>query len=179
MASRKNSVPRICSFPPIAAADARVLVLGTVPSIASLAKKQYYGHPHNAFWPIMGRLFGAGRELPYEERRRILVECGVAVWDVFRECYREGSLDTSICVESESPNEIAKFLRQHPRVNAIFFNGTKAETAFRRHALPKVAKLDREFRYTRLPSTSPAHAGRTFAQKLAAWRAVLRALRRN
>jgi double-stranded uracil-DNA glycosylase len=174
---RKTTEPLVCSFPPIAAADARVLVLGTAPSIASLAKKQYYGHPQNAFWPIMGRLFGADRDLPYEQRQRIVCAHGVAVWDVLRECYRPGSLDTSIRVESESPNDIAAFLRRHPQVRAIFFNGGKSETAFRRHALAEVNELDRDFRFTRLPSTSPAHAGRTFAQKLAAWRAVSRALR--
>ena len=179
MARRKTRVPFVCSFPPIAAAGARVLILGTAPSIASLAKQQYYGHPQNAFWPIMGRLFGADRDLPYDERRQILTEHGVAVWDVLRECYREGSLDTSIRVESELPNDIAAFLRQHRQVSTIFFNGGKAENAFRRHALPAVAELDREFRYTRLPSTSPAHAGRTFAQKLAAWLAVSRALRKD
>ena len=169
----------MCSFPPIAASDARLLILGTAPSIASLAKQQYYGHPQNAFWPIMGRLFGADRDLPYEERRKILTGHGLAVWDVFRECYREGSLDTSIHAESESPNDIAQFLRRHGQVSAIFFNGGKSETAYRRHVLPQVAELDRELRYTRLPSTSPAHAGRTFAQKLAAWRAISRALRRD
>ena len=133
MSRRKSQSPLVCSFPPIAAAEcARVLILGTAPSIASLAKQQYYGHPQNAFWPIMGRLFGAERELPYDERRRIVTEQGVAVWDVLRECYREGSLDTSIHVESESPNDIAGFLRSQPNVHSIFFNGGKAETAFRR-----------------------------------------------
>lgn len=169
----------MCSFPPIAAADARVLVLGTAPSIASLAKQQYYGHPQNAFWPIMGRLLGAGRDLPYDERKRVLTEKGVAVWDVLRECYREGSLDTAIEVESESPNEFVAFFRTHRKVRSIFFNGHKAESAFRRHVLPSLAKLDREFEYARLPSTSPAHAGRDFEQKLAAWRAVSRALKQK
>lgn len=154
-----------------------MLVLGTAPSIASLAKQQYYGHPQNAFWRIMGKLFGAERELPYDERRQILMQHQVAVWDVFRECHREGSLDTSIRVESEAANDIAGFLREHADVRAVFFNGTKAETAFRRHISPSVSSIQRELRYTRLPSTSPAHAGRTFTQKLAAWRAVTRALR--
>src|SRR5688500_20135249 len=90
----------VCSFPPIAAPDARVLILGSVPSIASLARQQYYGHPQNSFWPIMGRLFGAGQDVPYEERKCILHEHGVAVWDVLRECHREGSLDADIRVES-------------------------------------------------------------------------------
>jgi TDG/mug DNA glycosylase family protein len=177
MAGRRSNAPLVCSFPPIAAAGARVLILGTAPSIASLAKQQYYGHPQNKFWPIMGRLFGADPELPYDQRKQILTQQGVAVWDVLRECYREGSLDTAIHSDSESPNDIAALLRNHPEVHAIFFNGGKAETVFRRHVLPSVAGLKRGFAYTRLPSTSPAHAGRTFAQKLAAWRAVSRALR--
>ncbi len=179
MAKRIGFLSLVCGFPPIAAPDARVLVLGTMPSVASLAKQQYYGHPQNAFWPIMGRLFGAGPELPYEERRRILCEQGVAVWDVLRECQREGSLDAAIEVESESSNDFVPFLRAHFEIRGIFFNGQKAETAFRRHVLPKLGEFEREFRYARLPSTSPAHAGRSFAQKLAAWRAVARALKKN
>lgn len=151
-------------------------MLGTVPSIASLTKQQYYGHPQNAFWPIMGHLFGAGRNLPYEERKRVLQARHLAVWDVLRECHREGSLDTSIRIDTEIPNDFVAFFKRHPRVWAIFFNGTKAESAFRRHALPQLARLDRDFTYLRLPSTSPAHAGRTFEQKLAAWQVVAQSL---
>jgi double-stranded uracil-DNA glycosylase len=173
---RRSETSKVCSFPPIAAPDARVLILGSVPSIASLAKQQYYGHPQNAFWPIMGRLFGAGREVPYERRKRVLHEHGVAVWDVLRECHREGSLDADIRMESESPNDFAKFFRDYPQIATIFFNGQRSETMFRRHVLPITTGLDRSFRYVRLPSTSPAHAGRNFAQKLAAWRAVARAI---
>jgi hypoxanthine-DNA glycosylase len=176
---RKTSKPLVCSFLPIAAADARVLVLGTVPSIASLAKQQYYGHAQNAFWPIMGELFGAGRELPYETRKRVLCGTGVAVWDVFQECCREGSLDTSIEIESESPNDLVSFFLAHPAIHTVFFNGHKAETAFRRHVAHLVKQMDRKLHYVRLPSTSPAHAGRTFSQKLSAWRAVQRAAARS
>jgi double-stranded uracil-DNA glycosylase len=179
MAKLTRKAPLVCSFGPISAADARVLVLGTAPSIASLAKQQYYGHAQNAFWPIMGRLFGAGRELPYEVRKAVLCANHVAVWDVFRECFRVGSLDSAIDVESESPNEIAEFLESHRDIHTIFFNGQKAETAFRRHVLLDVARIGRTFRYVRLPSTSPAHAGRTFAEKLSAWQAVARAARRS
>jgi hypoxanthine-DNA glycosylase len=173
-----NSKPSlVCSYPPIAAPDARVLILGSVPSIASLAKRQYYGHPQNAFWPIMGRLFGAGRDVPYDERKRILCSRGVAVWDVLRECHREGSLDADIQVESETPNDFVTFFGSHPYIKAVFFNGHRPEAMFRRHALPMLAELDRKLRYQRLPSTSPAHAGRNFEQKLSAWRAVARALK--
>ena len=174
----KRNSQAICGFPPIAAADARVLVLGSMPSVASLAKQQYYGHPQNAFWPIMGRLFGAGLELPYDERKRILRERRVAVWDVLRQCHREGSLDTAIRVESESPNDFASFFGDHPHINTIFFNGQKAETAFRRHARRQLGVFERELEFIRLPSTSPAHAGRSFAQKLAAWREVKLAVSR-
>ena len=163
-------------FPPIAAADARVLVLGSMPSVASLAKRQYYGHPRNAFWPIMGRLFGAGPELPYRQRTRILREHGIAVWDVLRECCREGSLDTSIDRDSETPNDFVTFFADHPQIAAIFFNGQKAESAFRRHVLPLLKTSGHNVHYVRLPSTSPAHAGRSFTEKLAAWRTVSRAL---
>ena len=169
MARHRTKSILVCSFPPIAAPDARVLVLGTMPSIASLAKRQYYGHPQNSFWPIMGRLFGAGRELPYDQRQRILRERGVAVWDVLRECYREGSLDSDIQIESESHNDFATFFRRHPQIGSVFFNGQKSESLFSRHVLPTIADLDRKFRYVRLPSTSPAHAGRSFEEKLAAW----------
>jgi double-stranded uracil-DNA glycosylase len=176
MARRTSNKALVCSFPAIAAHDARVLILGSVPSIASLARQQYYGHPQNSFWPIMGRLFGASRDVPYEQRKCILHEHGVAVWDVLRECHREGSLDADIRVESEAPNDFAAFFRGHSQIATIFFNGQRSEAMFRRHVLPIVAELDRNFRYVRLPSTSPAHAGRNFAQKLSAWRAVARAL---
>src|SRR6476469_5386350 len=148
--NRQRKAPLVCSFGPIAAPDARVLVLGTAPSIASLAKQQYYGHPQNAFWPIMGRLFGAGRDVEYQERKRLLCAKGVAVWDVLGECYRAGSLDSAIEVESEAANDLAGFLGQHVSIDTVFFNGQKAETAFRRHVKSTVDELSRRFRFVRL-----------------------------
>jgi len=169
---RHTNTSRCTGFPPIATAGARVLVLGSMPSVASLAKGEYYGHPRNAFWPIMGRLFGAGPDLPYDVRKRVLCGQGIAVWDVLQECRRAGSLDTAICADSEVPNDFAAFFRAQRGIRVVFFNGQKAELAFQRHVLRIVADLGRELRYVRLPSTSPAHAGRSFEQKLALWRAV-------
>lgn len=161
------------SFPPIESPSARVLVLGSMPGVASLEAGQYYAHPRNAFWPIMGELFGAGPELPYERRTERLAASGVAVWDVLRECRREGSLDTSIEAASEQPNDFAGFLTRCRQIERIYFNGQKAETAFRRHALPLLDNTTADrLTLARLPSTSPAHAGRSFAQKLAEWRRV-------
>ena len=176
MSKQRKKSEKCTGFPPIAAPDARVLVLGSMPSVASLAKGQYYGHPQNAFWPIMGRLFGAGPELPYDERKTTLVSYRVAVWDVLQSCRREGSLDTAIHRDSELANDFATFLREQRQIGFICFNGQKAETAFRRHVLASLAVLEREFRYERLPSTSPAHAGRSFEDKLAAWQVVRRAV---
>lgn len=153
---------RIYSFAPIAAPDARVLILGSMPGAASLAAGQYYAHPRNAFWPIMGELFGAGPDLPYEERAARLRECGVAVWDVLQACVRPGSLDSNI--SDEVPNDFARFFHDHPHIDHVYLNGGKAAASFKKYAAG-----DCPVSFTPLPSTSPAHAGMTFAQKCAAW----------
>lgn len=161
------------SFPPIAAPGARVLVLGSMPGAASLAAARYYAHPRNAFWPIMGELFGAGPELPYDQRTARLTEHGVAVWDVLRECRRQGSLDASIEVATEQANDFPAFLARFDQIERIYFNGQKAEAAFRRHAAPRLpAERLEGLSLVRLPSTSPANAGQSFAQKLAQWRQI-------
>lgn len=159
---------RARSFPPLARADARVLILGSMPGAESLRRREYYAHPHNQFWPIMGALFGAGRELPYDARVQRLLERGVAVWDVLKHCERPGSLDGSIVPGSEIVNDFGAFFRAHPAIDAIFFNGAKSESVFRR----EVALPGRAPRCARLPSTSPAHAGVSPAAKLAAWRRI-------
>src|SRR4051812_2571728 len=76
----------VCSFPPIESRAARVLVLGSMPGAASLRAGQYYAYRHNAFWPIMGALFGAGPEIAYEKRIAILRRAGLALWDVLASC---------------------------------------------------------------------------------------------
>lgn len=161
---------RVRSFPPVSAPDARVLVLGSMPGEASLAAGEYYAHPRNLFWPIMGVLAGAHPALPYERRIDVLRASGIALWDVMASCVRPGSLDASIRPASVVANDFAAFLATHPSIAAIFFNGATAETAFRRHALPTLAAAPP---MQRLPSTSPAHAALGFEAKLEAWRAAL------
>jgi double-stranded uracil-DNA glycosylase len=165
-------MPKARSFPPLASAGARVLILGSMPGEESLRQRQYYAYAHNQFWPIMGALFGAGRELPYEERVAVLLARGVAVWDVLKSCERAGSLDGSIVAASERPNDFVRFLRAHPGIRAVFFNGGKAWSAFKRHVLPRLGALAERLRFVRLPSTSPAHAGLPRAAKLQAWRQI-------
>jgi double-stranded uracil-DNA glycosylase len=169
-------MPRARSFPPLARADARVLILGSMPGEESLRQRRYYAHRHNLFWPIMGALFGAGPELPYAERVAALTARGVAVWDVLKSCERAGSLDGSIVPHTERPNDFARFLDDHPRIGAVFFNGAKAHSAFTRHVLPRLGARAARLRLGRLPSTSPAHAGMPRAAKLRAWRKIRRCL---
>lgn len=160
-------------FPPIADPHVRVLILGSLPGQVSLQRQQYYAQPQNAFWKIMGRLFGAGPELPYEERMQRLVQNGIALWDVCASAQRPGSLDASIIHSSVVPNDLAAFIESHPGVGLICFNGGKAADLFRRLVLPGSPATVRAIRYATLPSTSPAHAAMSFEEKLTRWAAVL------
>lgn len=153
-------------FPPLLGASPRLLVLGTLPGAASLAAGEYYAHPRNAFWPIMGALFGAHPALPYAERTRCLTEAGVALWDVLARAVRPGSLDAAIDPASAVANPIAELLATHPGIGVVVFNGGAAERLFHRHVLPT---LTRTPALRRAPSTSPAYAGMRAGEKLAAW----------
>lgn len=161
---------RVHSFDPVAGADAKVLILGSMPGVASLRAGEYYAHPRNLFWPILGELAGAGPQLPYADRVRILVSSGIALWDVLKSCTRAGSLDSAIERGTVVPNDFGTFFARHQRISRVYFNGSAAESSYRRHVLRQIG--DRELVCARLPSTSPAHAARSFAEKLEAWRVV-------
>lgn len=169
-ASRTHA-PKVYSFPPIARSDARVLILGSMPGVASLTAGQYYAHPQNAFWRIVGALCSFAHDAPYAQRVRALQDAGIALWDVLRACERSGSLDADIARASEVPNDLPGFLQTHHSVHLIAFNGGLAAQAFQRHVAPTLAGDRPEL--VRLPSTSPAHASLSFDDKLAAWRRAL------
>ena len=155
---------QINSFPPIVAPDADLLILGSMPGIESLSRGEYYAHPRNSFWRIMLTLFSAAEPASYGEKKNLLLENRIALWDVAESCLREGSLDQNI--RSVVPNDFPWLFAQAPRLRIIFFNGAKADELFRRLvAIPAGVET------VRLPSTSPAHAI-PFETKLAAWRAV-------
>jgi hypoxanthine-DNA glycosylase len=168
----KSSLPFVHSFPPVVSHNSKVLILGSMPGEASLKAKEYYAHPRNAFWRIMGELFGAGRSLLYQERLVALDSAGIALWDSLRACTRPGSLDSAI--RDEQANDIATLLVSFPGITHVFFNGAKSEATFRRHVLPTLADTAPVF--VRLPSTSPAHAGMTFDSKIERWRTVANVL---
>ncbi|MGZ6778994.1 MAG: DNA-deoxyinosine glycosylase [Mycobacterium sp.] len=154
-------------FPPIVGDDARLLILGNMPSVMSLAAQQYYGNPRNGFWRITGDISGFDPSLPYGDRTAALCGCGVAVWDVLRLCRRHGSLDSAIEPDSMVANDFESFFEAHPAIERVVFNGVAAERNFTR-----LARIDRPLHYRRLPSTSPAQTMR-FEDKLRAWRQAL------
>lgn len=162
---------RVHCFVPIEDSSATVLILGSMPGKASLAAGEYYAHPRNVFWTIMGELIGAHPGLPYQDRLKILRCSGIALWDVLGSCVRTGSLDSRIEADSAAPNDFKSFFLRHPDITRVFFNGTKAEQYFMKHVHPSLKSVS--LQYQRLPSTSPANAGITYGQKLLAWRSVI------
>ena len=142
-----------------------------MPGKASLFAQQYYAHPRNAFWRVMGDLVGAYPALPYAERLHKLAEAGIALWDVIAACERPGSLDADIVKDSVRGNDFAGFFAVHRSITRVFFNGATAELNFRRHVLPGLSGWSLPTR--RLPSTSPAHAALSYEAKLAAWSVIV------
>jgi double-stranded uracil-DNA glycosylase len=161
------------SFPPVLGAAPRLLILGSLPGRASLAAREYYAHPRNQFWDLMGDLVGAGRDLPYARRLAILREHRIALWDVIAEARRPGSLDTAIDPASVRHNDIAALIGREPGIRAVAFNGGAARTLFQRHVAPRLTAADPALVRLALPSTSPAHARLRPDGKRAAWRAIL------
>jgi hypoxanthine-DNA glycosylase len=155
---------RLNGLAPIAPREATLLVLGSFPSVASLAAQQYYAHPRNHFWPILGALWGVDlASVPYAKRVSEARRRGLAVWDVYAACRREGSLDAAI--DDAEPNDLAALVRRLPRLAAIAHNGGESARAMR---VTRALGLP----VHRLPSTSPANASWSFERKLAAWRAA-------
>lgn len=163
---------RIHGFPPIVRPSARLLILGSMPSAASLAAGEYYAHPRNQFWRIAGDLCGFDPEAPYARRKAALAGAGIALWDVVASCVRPGSLDAAIADETIIANDFAGFLARHRQIERVCFNGRKAESAWRRHVEPQLPAT-RRLEYRLLPSTSPAHAGMSYLRKLRIWRSAI------
>lgn len=152
---------RLCGLPPVIAAGARVLILGSFPSAASLAAQQYYAHPRNQFWRILGDVLDQPLPLlDYPTRIALVEAAGIAIWDVFAACERDGSLDAAI--RHALPNDLAILKRSAPALRRVCFNGRMAARRVR-----EVEALGYETRV--LPSTSPAHAGLSYAAKLQCW----------
>lgn len=169
MSGSHAETPVSVGFPPVAGRDARILILGSLPSVRSLAARQYYAHPKNGFWPIMRDI--AGADGSYAQRCRALMAARIAVWDVLRRSARPGSMDADLRVETSEANDFRGFLHEHPSIEKILFNGKTAERLFRR--LVDVGERAPALDLVSLPSTSPAYAALPVAEKLARWRRAI------
>ena len=158
-------------FAPVAQENASILILGSMPGVASLDANQYYAFPRNAFWRIMGDLYGATTDLEYEARLQILNSNRIALWDVIQICHRPGSLDSAIAEDGMITNNFNELFAQYPQITSVCFNGQKAANLFKKKVLPS---LENTIEYITLPSTSTAHASINYADKLAAWSVIKR-----
>lgn len=165
-------MPDIEGFMPIVSEHAGVLILGSMPGVASLLGQQYYGHPRNAFWPIMIALFGMDSGLCYLERKEALMNNRVAVWDVLQSCNRVGSADSNIKPASIRINDFAGFFAEYKGIKRVFFNGKMAEKVYQQRVLPFLNHRFSHLEYYCLPSTSPAYASLNLEQKIAAWKVI-------
>ncbi|MEW6515231.1 MAG: DNA-deoxyinosine glycosylase [Pseudomonadota bacterium] len=161
---------RLTGLPPLIGPAARVLILGSFPSAASLAAQQYYAHKQNQFWKILGAVIGAPLyEMDYAAKQSAVKAAGIAIWDVYASCERTGSLDSAI--RNGQPNDFASIkksaLTGRHLMPRVCFNGQAAG-----RFAPQLQALG--FETLVLPSTSPANATWSFARKLEAWREALR-----
>lgn len=154
------------SFSPVINNSAKILILGSMPGVKSLAAAEYYAHPHNRFWPLLASLCGLpAAPLEYQAKLTMLQDGGFALWDVISFCQRTGSLDSAIT--NEQPNAIDKLLTAYPNIQRVAFNGLKAYTSYKKHfsVFMKTSTVE----YIQLPSTSPANARWRLPELLACW----------
>lgn len=154
------------SFAPIADDETKILILGSLPGDKSLELNQYYAHPRNRFWRVLAEITDSQFQDNYVEKINLLQQNKIGVWDVVHSANRVGSLDTNIL--DEVPNDLDKFVLNHPQLKTIAFNGAKSQKLFDKYFRRKAA-----LRYFALPSTSPANASFTFERLCEKWREIL------
>ena len=151
-------------FAPIASEQARVLIVGSMPSVKSLEDAEYYAHPRNAFWPILFEVFGEEPTRDYEVKKRLILRHDLALWDAACSCEREGSLDSAM--KAISFNDFEQLFARCPQIHTVLCNGGTAHQLFQKSGFGAGKTV------LRLPSTSPAYT-LAFQKKLEAWRAAL------
>lgn len=157
------------SFPPVLPDEPKVLILGSMPSVQSLEKQEYYGHPRNHFWPIMFELFKHKPLESYDEKIEFIKQKGIALWDTIGSCDREGSLDANI--RNEKPNDIVELIKKKPSIRLIVCNGIKSYQMFKKYiSLDDNLEID----VFKLPSTSPipGRYNKTFSEKVEEWKII-------
>jgi TDG/mug DNA glycosylase family protein len=141
-----------------------VLILGSMPSVLSLERRQYYGNERNHFWRLVHAVLEEPENNDYNARAAMLERRKIALWDVMRSCVRQGSLDKNI--REEEPNDVAGLLAENPTIRAVCFNGQTAQTMYF-----KYNPEGRDLEYLLLPSSSPVprRTVKTFEDRLEKW----------
>ncbi len=155
-------------LPAVWQADAQILILGSLPGVASLQAAQYYAHPRNQFWPLLQQLFGIDASLPYDERIAALQQQRLALWDLIGAAERRGSLDSAITPASVQLNDFPALLKELPALRAVWLNGGTAAKSWLKLVKTGLTLPDAVQVFV-LPSTSPAHAALSFTDKLQPW----------
>lgn len=148
-------------FEPVYNADASILILGSLPSVKSREAGFYYGHPQNRFWKVLAIIFGVTVPITIEEKKKMLLEHHIAIWDVIESCDIIGSSDSSI--KNVVPADIGAVLKQ-AKIQRIYANGKKAESLYQKYVYPKT-----KMPITALPSTSPANAACSLEELVRVW----------
>ena len=158
----KSFLPEICE-------KSKILILGSMPGVKSLYEQQYYAHPQNRFWKLMGLLCNNIdlEKKEYQERINILLNNHFALWDVIKSCDRIGSLDSDI--KNEEPNDIPNLLENY-NIKRICLNGSKAYSAFKKY----FPQLEIQYECYKLPSTSPANAKYKLNELYKEWQRAVR-----
>lgn len=151
---------------PVYDGRSRILILGSFPSVASRAEGFFYGHPRNRFWRVLAAVFGEGVPNTVEEKKRLLHENGVALFDVLAECEIHGSSDSSIV--GAVPNDLTPILLEG-RIERVFVNGKTAAKLYDQYLKKKTG-----LSATVLPSTSPANAAWSEERLIEAWQEIKR-----
>lgn len=161
---------KLVSFPPVLPTNPKVLILGSMPSVQSIEKQQYYGNPRNHFWPIMFEVLNQEPLRFYDDKIFFIKQNGIALWDTIGNCEREGSLDVNI--KNEQPNDIIGLIKNKPSIRLIACNGTKSYQTFK-----KYIRLDDQLSIDvlKLPSTSPipGRYNKTFPEKVDQWGKII------
>ncbi|PWI25131.1 DNA-deoxyinosine glycosylase [Kurthia sibirica] len=149
------------------------MILGSMPSTLSLEKQQYYGNKRNHFWPIMSEILACPLPEKYMDRTTMLLENGIGLWDSIASCERQGSLDATIT--EEIPHDFAQFFSSYPAIQAVFFNGAKAETIFKKYSSMQQFS---HITFYKMPSTSPIPGKniKSFDEKVVCWKKIIQYL---
>lgn len=163
----KMNKKQLCqSFLPNIDEKSEILILGSMPGVKSLDEQQYYAHPQNRFWKLMGKFCNTDNlsDLDYKDKLQILLNNKIALWDVIQSCNRDGSLDSNI--QNEVPNNIPELLKQYPSIKVICLNGNKSYSSFKKY-FPELLK---QYKCYKLPSTSPANAKFSLEKLYTEWK---------